>query len=86
MIMTMMTMIIKILLLGWFLTNLKDMYTKLISIRIKKFIDILALMGCMKCNTFWIGIIYTGDIWTALTSSFIAYLIDKYLLTTDIKL
>ena len=81
-----MMMIIKILLIGWFLTQLKDMYIKVTQLKIRKLIDILNLMGCLKCNSFWVGIILTQNIWVALTVSFIAYLIDKYILTTPIEL
>jgi hypothetical protein len=79
-------MMSKILLIGWFLSELTTMYTTLKGIKIKKFIDILNLMSCIKCNSFWVGLLLTGDIWYALAASFIGYLIDKFILSIPIEL
>jgi hypothetical protein len=84
--MTILIVMIRILSIGWFISELPTMYLKLKSVRIKKFIDILNLMGCVKCNAFWIGLLLTGNFWIAVWSSFIAYLIDKYILTTPTEL
>lgn len=45
------------------------------------------IINCMKCSSFWIGLILTD--WNLPLSGFISllgFLVDKYLLSTDIKL
>tara|TARA_R110002050_G_scaffold51356_2_gene118111 strand:+ start:884 stop:1138 length:255 start_codon:yes stop_codon:yes gene_type:complete len=47
----------------------------------------LKIMNCMKCSSFWFALLLTN--WDAPLSGFISligFLIDKYLLSTDIEL
>lgn len=40
------------------------------------------LTSCYKCITFWLALSMTGDIVIAGVTAFIAYIIDKYILST----
>jgi len=70
-------MIIKILLLGWFVSSFEPIQWLLNEIKniwIK--ITLIAITGCFKCSSFWIGLILSQDIWTALTASVIASILQ----------
>jgi hypothetical protein len=70
-------MIIKILLLAWFISTfqpLEWLLNEIKNIWIK--ITLIAITGCFKCASFWIGLILSQDIWTALTASVIASLLQ----------
>tara|TARA_R110000787_G_scaffold91823_1_gene193450 strand:+ start:202 stop:459 length:258 start_codon:yes stop_codon:yes gene_type:complete len=45
------------------------------------------IIGCLMCLSFWVGLIYTGgNIPLSGFISLIAFCIDKYLISTPIKL
>jgi len=44
------------------------------------------ILNCFKCLSFWTSYIITGDIAISGFISLICYIIDKYLLDTNIKL
>jgi hypothetical protein len=70
-------MIIKILLLAWFISTFEPLEWLLNGIKniwIK--ITLIAITGCWKCCSLWIGLLMTGDIWTALTASVIASILQ----------
>ena len=70
-------MIIKILLLSWFISSFEPIQWLLNEIKniwIK--ITLIAITGCFKCASFWIGLLMTGDIWISLGASVIASLLQ----------
>jgi hypothetical protein len=70
-------MIIKILLLGWFVSSFEPIQWLLNEIKniwIK--ITLIAITGCFKCSSFFIGLILSQNIWIALTSSVIASILQ----------
>ena len=80
--------IITLVLAGWFISSI-EVSVHLKSIK-KDWTNIIKtfryILNCIKCCTFWISLIYTGDFTTALICSFIAYLLDLYILKNDITL
>lgn len=72
-----MIMIIKILLLAWFISSfqpLEWLLNEIKNIWIK--ITLIAITGCWKCCSLWLGLLMTGDISTALTASVIASILQ----------
>jgi hypothetical protein len=70
-------MIIKILLLSWFVSHfqpLEWLLNEIKNIWIK--ITLIAITGCFKCSSLFIGLILSQDIWTALTASVIASILQ----------
>jgi hypothetical protein len=70
-------MIIKILLLAWFISSFEPIQWLLNEIKniwIK--ITLIAITGCFKCSSFFIGLILSQDIWIALTASVIASILQ----------
>jgi hypothetical protein len=81
-----MPIIIKILLLSLTITKFTPLQTLLFIIKDNVIINhiteiiyngIVKILSCFKCAAFWTGLIMTGDIWIALTASFIAYVYNK---------
>jgi hypothetical protein len=70
-------MIIKILLLAWFISTFQPLEWLLNEIKLlwPKLI-LIAITGCFKCSSFWIGLLMTGDIWISLGASVIASLLQ----------
>lgn len=70
-------MIIKILLLAWFISSFQPLEWLLNEIKLMwpKLI-LIAITGCWKCASFWLGLLMSGDIWTALTASVIASILQ----------
>lgn len=76
-----MIMIIKIMLISWFLTRFKPLQM-LIDYIISKTLNnplvsivmsfVLLPLTCFTCSSFWIGLILTHNFWIAATASFIA--------------
>jgi len=45
------------------------------------------ILNCFKCSSFWIGLIITGgDVGVAAFVSLICFILDKYVIKTEIKL
>lgn len=81
---------IKIIGLAFLLGHYKDFYKELKKV-IKKPLYIIkipfVIIGCLMCCSFWVGLIFTdGNIPLCGFISLVAYLIDKYLIDTPIKL
>lgn len=77
---------IKIYIIAWFIVNfdpLKDLIDyiwKLIPIGISsnRLVDYIYIgLGCQKCFTLYLSLIVTGDIYTSILLSFIAFLQEK---------
>jgi hypothetical protein len=70
-------MIIKILLLAWFISSFEPIQWLLQEIKLMwpKLI-LITITGCFKCASFWIGLLITGDIWISLSASVIASILQ----------
>jgi hypothetical protein len=72
-----MMMIIKILLLSWFISTFEAIQWLLQEVKWKWIkITLIAITGCFKCSSLFIGLILSQDIWTALTASVIASILQ----------
>ncbi len=80
----------KITILSWFFVSFTPLYNIVTAIpfnyiknehmrEILRFI-ITQPFKCYKCMALWIGLIISGSIWIALITSFIMYLLEKYIL------
>jgi hypothetical protein len=70
-------MIIKILLLSWFVSHFQPLSWLLNEIKwLWPKLILIAVTGCFKCSSLFIGLILSQDIWTALTASVIASLLQ----------
>jgi hypothetical protein len=82
--------VINILGISWLIIHYNDFINILNEIlKDKKKVILIPkkIMSCLMCTSFWVGIILTsGAIGVAGFISLIAYLIDKYLISTPIKL
>ena len=82
--------IINVLGIAFLFNNSKDLSSEVVLIFINpksiKFIP-YKIMSCLMCTSFWVSLIYTsGDIPLSGFISLIAFCIDKYLISTPIKL
>lgn len=73
----------------WILIHISD-FIDILNDILKNYKKILIIpkmiITCPKCAMFWTALIITGNIGIAGILSILAYLFDKYLLTTDITL
>lgn len=82
----------KIFILSWFVTRFEPLqwfidqffsfkfnekWNDLNEIKNKSHFLITTLTTCMKCTSFWLSLIITGDIYVSALSSFIAMLYEK---------
>ena len=44
------------------------------------------IISCLMCASFWVSLVITKDVTLASSVSVLGYLVDKYLISTDIKL
>ena len=44
------------------------------------------IVSCLMCTSFWVCLVITKDVSLSSSVSLLAYLVDKYLISTDIKL
>ena len=44
------------------------------------------IISCLMCTSFWVSLVITKDVTLASSVSVLGYLVDKYLISTDIKL
>ena len=44
------------------------------------------IISCLMCASFWVCLVITKDVSLSGSVSLLAYLVDKYLISTDIKL
>ena len=71
-------LLIKLLLLSWFITSFEPIQMLLDLLPDKIYWNILKLItSCLKCCAFWITFIYTGDIFMASGISLVAAIFDK---------
>ena len=70
-------MIIKILLLGWFVSSFEPLSWLLNEIKwLWPKLILITITGCFKCSSFFIGLILSQDMWIALTASVIASILQ----------
>jgi amino acid permease len=77
-----MFIILKCLILGWFVNNfqpIKTLFAAILGYNLRpifKFVItmLLEIISCQKCATFWVCLIYTGDIFLASFCAFLALL------------
>jgi len=81
--------IIQLISVFWFFTHTEEFIEEL-NLILKRFKNIfkipLKIIGCIRCLSFWGTLIYTQDFVFACQVSLIAFIIDKYVLSTPIKL
>lgn len=85
----MITSILYIISMGWFLTQLSDFTDELMQVlkKPKKVLQIPSkMLMCMKCASFWLALALTLNFPFACACAMIAYIIDKYLISTPIAL
>ena len=82
--------IINVLGIAWLVTNYSAFWwhIKAVVSKPKVVLDIpFKILNCLMCSSFWVGLIFTrGDIPLCGFISLIAFCIDKYLISTPIKL
>ena len=44
------------------------------------------VVSCLMCTSFWVCLVITKDVSLSGSVSLLGYLVDKYLISTDIKL
>ena len=44
------------------------------------------IISCLMCASFWVSLVITKDVTLSSSVSLLGYLVDKYLISTDIKL
>lgn len=79
----------KAFLLSWVITNFTPIQDGLNYIKPKLpsfFIYIMTAFGCWKCMGLWITWFLTGDIFSALTVSLVANIVDRLLAALPMKL
>jgi hypothetical protein len=70
-------MVIEILLLAWFISSFEPLQWLLNEIKwLWPKLILIAVTGCWKCSSLFIGLILSQDIWTALTASVIASILQ----------
>ena len=82
--------IINVLGVAFLISNAHSVWRELKSVidNPKSIIYILnIIMGCLMCSSFWVSLIFTGgDIPLSGFISLVAFCIDKYLISTPVKL
>ena len=74
---TIILIVIKILLLAWYISSFQPIQwlLELIPYKLLKLI-LIAITGCFKCSTFFTGLILSQDIWISLGASVISSLLQ----------
>lgn len=70
--------------ISFFIMGTKDIIGNFIALKNKgaKIYDpFLTMLDCIKCVSFWLTLIMTGSFIIACQVSFVAYLLDKYILS-----
>jgi len=81
--------IIQIICLSWFLTFANDFINEANEILKNKkniFKIPTKILQCIKCTAFHVTLIWTQDFLLATQISLLAFLLDKYIISTNIKL
>ncbi|QDP49131.1 MAG: hypothetical protein Unbinned706contig1001_10 [Prokaryotic dsDNA virus sp.] len=81
--------IIKIIGITWLLTHYNDFIEEFNQVLKRPKTIILIpkkILSCMMCCSFWVTLILTKDIYFSGFISMLFYLLDKYLIKTDIEL
>tara|TARA_R110000744_G_scaffold126526_3_gene232900 strand:+ start:1294 stop:1548 length:255 start_codon:yes stop_codon:yes gene_type:complete len=83
-------LIINIIGIAWLLTHYSEFIEELNVIlkHPKKIILIPGIiMNCLMCSSFWVGLVMSGgQVGLSAFISLLMYLLDKYLISTEIKL
>lgn len=83
-------MLINILGITWLLyhyDSFLDVFNMVLKNKKKIILIPKIILSCFKCSTFWTSLVITGgNIPLSACISFLGYLIDKYLINTEIKL
>lgn len=90
----MITLIIKLFLLNWFITQFKPLHwvlegiTSHIPFKWLKTIlnEFIKIISCKKCLFLWMTLVITQNIWLAILMSFVGYHYDKIDTKNGIKL
>jgi len=88
--------ILKIMGLGWFISRFEPLQWVIDAIRmnfkpsrntIHLLFDLISVLTtCGKCAAFWTGLILTGNIWMAITASFLLFWYDKLFIPIEQKI
>ncbi len=72
-------------LISWFFVQFSPIQN-LLSFLPQKIGFIKTALSCLKCMTFWLTLIISTNPLTAITASFIAFILDKHIINAPIKL
>ncbi len=78
-------LLIKIILLSFLITQFEPIQWLLDLLPSNLFSAIVTmLLTCLKCCSFWVGLVMTHSIWMASTAFFISFFLDKIILKLNI--
>ena len=82
-------LIFNIIGISWLVYN-SNSFIDEFNIILKKFKKIILIpkkiVSCLMCASFWVCLVITKDVSLSGSVSLLGYLVDKYLISTDIKL
>ena len=82
-------LIFNIIGVSWLVYNLTSFIDEF-NIILKNFKKVVLIpkkiVSCLMCTSFWVCLVITKDVSLSSSVSLLAYLVDKYLISTDIKL
>tara|TARA_Y100000385_G_C13000047_1_gene596760 strand:+ start:865 stop:1122 length:258 start_codon:yes stop_codon:yes gene_type:complete len=82
-------LIFNIIGVSWLVYNLNSFIDEF-NIILKNFKKVVLIpkkiVSCLMCTSFWVCLVITKDVSLSSSVSLLAYLVDKYLISTDIKL
>jgi len=85
----MMELIFNIIGVSWLVYN-SNSFIDEFNIILKNFKKVVLIpkkiVSCLMCTSFWVCLVITKDVSLSSSVSLLAYLVDKYLISTDIKL
>ena len=85
----MMELIFNIVGVSWLVYN-SNSFIDEFNIILKNFKKVVLIpkkiVSCLMCTSFWVCLVITKDVSLSGSVSLLAYLTDKYLISTDIKL
>ena len=82
-------LIVNIIGVSWLVYN-SNSFIDEFNVILKNFKKVLLIpkkiISCLMCTSFWVCLVITRDVSLSSSVSLLAYLVDKYLISTDIKL
>jgi len=82
-------LIVNIIGVSWLVYN-SNSFIDEFNVILKNFKKVLLIpkkiISCLMCTSFWVCLVITKDVSLSGAVSLLGYLIDKYLISTDIKL